>query len=81
MCRLAWASHDACKASAFGLCRFNSCSAHSLARSASGEAAGPSSRPEGIETPTGYCELGVSSNGKTAGLQPANEGSTPSTVH
>src|SRR5271157_2772323 len=25
--------------------------------------------------------MGVSSNGKTAGLQPANEGSTPSTVH
>jgi hypothetical protein len=26
-------------------------------------------------------EMGVSSNGKTAGLHPANEGSTPSTVH
>ena len=25
--------------------------------------------------------LGVSSNGKTVGLHPANEGSTPSTVH
>ena len=25
--------------------------------------------------------MGVSSNGKTAGLHPANEGSTPSTVH
>ena len=26
-------------------------------------------------------EMGVSSNGKTAGLHPANEGSIPSTVH
>ena len=34
-------------------------------------------------TPTGATGLllGVSSNGKTAGLQPANEGSIPSTVH
>jgi len=51
---LALASYDACKASAFGLCRFNSCPTHSTTRSASGEAAGLSSRPEGIETPTGY---------------------------
>ena len=34
-------------------------------------------------TPTGATGLmmGVSSNGKTAGLHPADEGSTPSTVH
>src|SRR5262245_46497202 len=34
-------------------------------------------------SPTGatVCPTGVSSNGKTAGLHPANEGSTPSTVH
>ena len=45
-------------------------------------------RPEHIpgdvgSTPTGATGsiMGVSSNGKTVGLHPANEGSTPSTVH
>src|SRR5262245_23234717 len=43
----------------------------------------PLKRNDVGSTPTWATEslLGVSSNGKTAGLQPADEGSTPSTVY
>lgn len=65
------------------LCRFNSCPTHS-----SGLVAQPAEQDSlKVEvqgsTPCGATGrlMGVSSNGKTVGLHPADEGSTPSTVH
>ena len=46
------------------------------ARSTSGDVTGLSRRAEGIETPTG-CFIPGSSNGRTAGSEPAGVGSTP----
>ena len=66
------------------LCRFNSCPTHSknglvaqLAEQDSLKVEVQGSTPCGA---TGRW-MGVSPNGKTVGLHPANEGSTPSTVH
>ena len=66
------------------LCRFNSCPTHCT----NGLVAQPAEQDSlKVEvqgsTPCGATGrlMGVSSNGKTVGLHPANEGSTPSTVH
>ena len=66
------------------LCRFNSCPTHctnglvaQLAEQDSLKVEVQGSTPCGA---TGRL-MGVSSNGKTVGLHPADEGSTPSTVH
>ena len=66
------------------LCRFNSCPTHctnglvaQLAEQDSLKVEVQGSTPCGV---TGSI-LGVSSNGKTVGLHPADEGSTPSAVH
>ena len=66
------------------LCRFNSCPTHCT----NGLVAQPAEQDSlKVEvqgsTPCGATDwlMGVSSNGKTVGLHPANEGSTPSTVH
>lgn len=64
------------------LCRFR----HTLTRSTSGEVAGPSNRPEGIETPTGhflvrpvsYRPIDCGGAGNTGGsLKAAARGSIP----
>src|SRR3954454_3937176 len=66
------------------LCRFTSCPTHCT----NGLVAQPAEQDSlKVEvqgsTPCGATGrlMGVSSNGKTVGLHPANEGSTPSTVH
>ena len=66
------------------LCRLNSCPTHCTTGLVAQSAEQDSLKVE-VQGST-PCEatvwiLGVSSNGKTVGLHPANEGSTPSTVH
>ena len=66
------------------LCRFNSCPTHCFDGLVAQLAEQDSLKVEVQgSTPCGATvrNLGVSSNGKTVGLHPANEGSTPSTVH
>src|SRR6516165_560650 len=66
------------------LCRFNSCPTHCTNGLVAQLAEQDSLKVEVQgSTPCGAtCRLmGVSSNGKTVGLHPADEGSTPSTVH
>src|SRR6516162_7977345 len=66
------------------LCRFDSCPTHCTNGLVAQLAEQDSLKVEVQgSTPCGAtCRLmGVSSNGKTVGLHPADEGSTPSTVH
>ena len=66
------------------LCRFNSCPTHCFDGLVAQPAEQDSLKVEVQgSTPCGATGrlMGVSSNGKTVGLHPADEGSTPSTVH